>query len=80
MIKAEYDTVGDVYSHKIADFIFIEKMKLEVMPNNKMAVFPNWQISSSYAPFLPMPKTHDFPKYLKDSVRNYFPLWTPIDR
>ena len=44
------------------------------MPDGKRAVFPNWQISSSYAPFISMPKTHDFPKYLKDSVRIYCQL------
>ena len=36
--------------------------------NNKTAVFSNWLISTSYAPFIAFPKTHDLPSYLQDSI------------
>ena len=36
--------------------------------NNKTAVFSNWLISTSYAPFIAFPKTHDLPSYLKVSI------------
>ena len=32
------------------------------------AVFSNWLISTSYAPFIAFPKSHDFPSYMQDSI------------
>ena len=32
------------------------------------AVFSNWLISTSYAPFIAFPQSHDFPSYMQDSI------------
>ena len=60
------------YAAKLSNFISSIRspmqMKLEEMSNNKTAVFSNWLTSTSYAPFIAFPKTHDLPSYLKDSI------------
>ena len=32
------------------------------------AVFSNWLISTSYAPFIAFPKSYEFPSYMQDSI------------
>ena len=69
-MRISYDNPRDLYSHRLSDFVVSKKMQLAVMPNGRKAVFTNWLISTSYAPFISSPKSHDFPSYLQDSSRD----------
>ena len=71
-MRSSYDNPRDLYSHRLSDFAVAKKMKLAVMPNERKATFTNWLVSTSYAPFISSPKSHEFPSYLQDSARNEY--------
>ena len=78
-MRISYDNPRDLYSHRLSDFVVSKKMQLAVMPNGRKAVFTNWLISTSYAPFISAPKSHDFPSYLQDCTRNEPGCLEPLD-
>ena len=76
IVQREYDHPRNRFTSELSSYIYTVvssissiDLKLEVMPDNKTTVFNNWLTSTSYAPFLPSPTSHDFPRYFKDSAR-----------
>ena len=76
MVQRPYDHPRNIYTDKLSSYIYMVErsissihLKFETMPSNRTAVFNNWFISTSYAPFISSPTSHDFPRYLKDSAR-----------
>ena len=75
-IKSEYNHRARLQTNHLSRFIssipeayLSTHINLEGMLNNKTAVFSNWLVSTSYAPFLSSPNSHDLPRYMKDRVR-----------
>ena len=73
MVQRQYDNPRNLFTNELSSYIYMVvrsissiHIKLETMPDNKTAVFDNWYISTSYAPFLSSPTSHDFPRYLKE--------------